>query len=256
MGIYKDFARFYEKGFWPEYSRRMAGIFPSVLQRLELHPERLLDVACGEGTFAIALALQGIKVTGIDISPEMLALARAKARRAGVAIDFLNLDMRLFTFEEEFDLVTCWYDSLNYILKTEELARTFANIWRALKPGGHFVFDINTIYGLAVDWQRYPWYVEMDTKEMFQVISPGYDFERNVVKLNITGFFKEGDAWHRVDEEHEERGYSLLEIRRAFKKAGFIELTCTTDLTEVSPPDRWSDRVWFILRKPLLPAGG
>jgi SAM-dependent methyltransferase len=253
MSMYKEFARFYEKGFWPEYSRRMAGIFPAVLKQLELHPERVLDVACGEGTFAVALARAGVKVTGIDLSADMLALARAKASREGVAIDFLNQDMRLFDFAAEFDLATCWYDSLNYILKPEELAKTFANIYRALKPGGHFVFDMNTIYGLAVDWQRYPWYVEMDTSEMFQVISPSYDFEHNIVKLNITGFLKEGGLWRRVDEEHEERGYTLTEIRRAFKKAGFIELVCTTDLSEISPPNQWSDRVWFILQKPPVP---
>lgn len=249
MSMYKDFARFYEKGFWPEYSRRMAGVFPAVLKRYGLHPERILDVACGEGTFALAMARVGIKVTGIDLSPDMLALARQKAVKEGIIVEFLNQDMRLFSFDSEFDVATCWYDSLNYILKTEELTKTFANIRQALVPGGFFIFDVNTIYGLAVDWQRYPWYVEMDTHEMFQVISPSYDYERNIVNLKITGFSREGDSWHRVDEEHVERGYTLAEIRRCFKKAGFTELACTADLAEMSPPNQWSDRVWFILQR-------
>ena len=227
----------------------MAGVFPAVLKRYGLHPERILDVACGEGTFALAMARVGIKVTGIDLSPDMLALARQKALKEGITVEFLNQDMRLFSFDSEFDVATCWYDSLNYILKTEELTKTFTNIRQALVPGGYFIFDVNTIYGLAVDWQRYPWYVEMDTNEMFQVISPSYDFERNIVNLKITGFSREGDSWRRVDEEHVERGYTLAEIRRCFKKAGFTELACTDDLAEMSPPNQWSDRVWFILQK-------
>ncbi len=250
MSVYKEFARFYELGFWPEYSRRMAGVFPAVLKRFGLHPKRILDIACGEGTFAVAMAKTGLRVTGIDLSPDMLALARKKAETEDVSIEFLNQDMRLFSFDAEFDLATCWYDSLNYILKTEELAKTFANVRRALKPGGYFIFDVNTIYGLAVDWQRYPWYVEIDSREMFQVISPSYDFERNIVKLKITGFFRDGDTWRRIDEEHEERGYTLSEIRRCFKKAGFVEFACTGDLAEMSMPNQWNDRVWFILQKP------
>jgi hypothetical protein len=109
---------------------------------------------------------------------------------------------------------------------------------------------VNTIYGLAVDWQRYPWYVEIDSREMFQVISPSYDFERNIVKLKITGFLRDGDAWRRIDEEHEERGYTLQEIRKCFKKAGLVEFACTGDLAEMSMPNQWNDRVWFILQKP------
>jgi ubiquinone/menaquinone biosynthesis C-methylase UbiE len=247
--MYREFARFYEKGFWPDYSLRMARLFPAVLKRLGLHPERVLDVACGEGTFAVALAREGVKVTGIDLSPDMLALAKEKAARENLAIDFINQDMRLFDFNAEFDLATCWYDSLNYILKPEELVKTFGNVLRALKPGGYFVFDMNTIQGLAVDWQRYPHVIELNTAEMFQVISPSYDFEQNIVKLAITGFLKEGELWRRIDEEHTERGYTIAEIRRTLKKAGFTETHCVSDLGDMTPPNQWSDRVWFIVQK-------
>lgn len=148
--IYREFARFYASGPYPEYSRRMAELLPAVPERSGAKPRTLLDLACGEGTFAVLMAQQSLKVTGVDVSPEMLRFAREKAEEAGVELRFIEQDMRALSLPEKFDLVTCWYDSLNYLLEWEELAQTFADVARVLKPGGLFVFDMNTIYRLAV----------------------------------------------------------------------------------------------------------
>ena len=157
--------------------------------------------------------------------------------------------MHSLKLDERFDLVTCWYDSLNYLLEHEELVRTFINVARVLKPGGLFIFDMNTIYGLAVGWQRHPAYVQQDTEELYEVHRPTYDYERNIATLKITGFLKEGNSWHRFDEEHKERGYTLMEIREALKQAELEELACWGSLREMTPPKPDSGRVWFVARK-------
>ncbi|MCS7240468.1 MAG: class I SAM-dependent methyltransferase [Candidatus Bipolaricaulota bacterium] len=95
MGIYREFARLYTCGAYPEYSRRMAELLPAVLKRFGANPETLLDLACGEGTFAVLMAQQGLRVTGVDASPEMLRFARKKAEEAGVEVHFIEQDMRL-----------------------------------------------------------------------------------------------------------------------------------------------------------------
>ncbi len=249
MDIYERFACFYAKGAYPKYSERMAEILPAVLERFGAKPQTILDLACGEGAFARAMAKKGFQVTGVDLSPKMLQIAQERAQRENVKVEFLLQDMRSLSFEEKFDLVTCWYDSLNYLLKLEDLTRTFAGVWRALKKGDLFIFDMNTVYGLAIGWQRYPCYVQQDTYELFEIHRPIYDFEKNIATLRITGFVKEGNGWSRVEEEHKERGYSLREIRECLKEVGLLELACWGSLQEMDEPRPDSGRVWFVVRK-------
>ncbi len=247
MGIYHEFARFYTCGPYPEYSRAMAELLPRVLERFGAKPETVLDLACGEGTFAVELARRGYRVVGVDISPRMLELARGKAREAGVTVDFIHQDMRSLNLSKKFDLVTCWYDSLNYLLEYEDLERTFANVAEVLNPDGLFIFDMNTRYALSVHWQRHPPYVQQDTEDLFEVHRPSYDYERAIATLKITGFFREGGAWHRFDEVHQERAYTLAQIREALESAGLVELACWGSLREMTPPKPNSGRVWFVV---------
>lgn len=249
MSIYERFAYFYAKGPYPQYSERMAELLPAVLERFGTKPQTILDLACGEGTFAVAMAKKGFRVTGVDLSPQMLQFARERAEQENVHVEFLLQDMRSLSFEDRFDLATCWFDSLNYLLELEDLAKTFAGVHLALKKAGLFIFDMNTIYGLAVSWPRYPCYVQQDTPELFEIHHPSYDFNKNIATMRIMGFVKEGDGWTRMDEEHKERGYTLQEIKQCLQEAGLQELACWGSLQDMSEPRPDSDRVWFVMQK-------
>lgn len=249
MSIYERFAYFYAKGPYPQYSERMAELFPSVLERFGVKPRRLLDLACGEGSFVVAMAKKGVQTTGIDLSPHTLKFAKERAKKEKVSVEFLLQDMCSLPFEERFDLVTCWYDSLNYLLELEDLEKTFTGVYCALKRGGLFIFDMNTIYGLAVNWQRHLCNVQQDTPGLFEIHRPSYDFEKNIATLRITGFMKERNGWARIDEEPKERGYSIEKIKQSLKKIGLQELACWGSMQEMSELKPDSGRVWFITQK-------
>lgn len=249
MGIYEAFAEFYVKGLYPSYSKQMAELLPAVLERFDVRPHTLLDLACGEGTFAVEMAKRGYRVTGVDLAPEMLRFARKRAKGEHIKAVFVQGDMRDLAFNEEFDLVTCWYDSMNYLLELEDLKRTFKGVYRALRPGGLFIFDMNTIYGLAVRWQRQPCYIQQDTPGLLEIHCASYDYEKNIATLRITGFRREGELWLRMDEEHKERGYTLEQIKEALKQANLCELACWGNLKEMSEPNPDSGRVWFVTKK-------
>jgi ubiquinone/menaquinone biosynthesis C-methylase UbiE len=249
MNIYKNFAIVYSKGPYTQYSLWHADRLPRILRQFHANPSNILDIACGEGSFAIALAKRHYAVTGFDQSVNMLRIARGKARKQGAPVSFVKGDMRSIPFKEQFDLVTCWYDSLNYLLKQEDLRKTFAGVAKALRPGGIFIFDMNTEHALSVIWQEQPTRVQQDTSDIFEVHRPSYDPKLHVATLRITAFVRRNGRWNKMDEKHEERAYSLTQIRQCLKSAGLTELTRWGSIRKMTPPRKDSGRVWFIARR-------
>ncbi len=248
--IYREFARLYTLGDFPEFSTYMGQLLPSILEQYHLQPTTILDVACGEGTFAVMMAKQGYKVTGIDQSPEMLIIARKKAQAENIALSFHEMDMRHLKLQTTFDLVTCWYDSLNYILTLDDIETTFTSVSQHMNPDGRFIFDLNTIHWLRTLAQRYAVRVERETNDIFQVHRHSYDENSRIAVFHIVGFLKENDCWiRRVDEHHHQRGYTLDEIRRCLKKAGLAEIACWGNLEERLPVAANSKRMWFLVKK-------
>jgi 2-polyprenyl-3-methyl-5-hydroxy-6-metoxy-1,4-benzoquinol methylase len=249
LGIYEGFAPFFAKGNYPAYSQRVAGVLPSLLQELRCKPHDILDVACGEGTFAVAMAKQGYRVVAIDQSAAMLKLARQRAKREGVGVNFRQQEMQNLTFEQQFDLVTCWYDSLNYLLDLNDVRATFSGVARALRPTGLFMFDVNTIYRLSLLARRYACVVERETIDVFQVHRHTYDVERNIATFHIIGFAKENGHWKRVEEVHRERGYTSEALRMCLQDARLRERACWENLQERRSPTPKSRRLYFVVQK-------
>jgi 2-polyprenyl-3-methyl-5-hydroxy-6-metoxy-1,4-benzoquinol methylase len=249
MGIYEGFAQFFAKGNYPAYSQRMAEALPSLLQELGSRPQDILDIACGEGSFAVAMAKQGFRVTGVDQSAAMLKFATAKAKREGVRVGFHQHDMRKLNFGQQFDLVTCWFDSLNYLLDVKDVRATFDGVARALRPRGLFIFDVNTIYRLNLLARRYACVVERETSDVFQVHRHSYDAERNIATFHIVDFAREKSHWNRVEEVHQERGYAPEELRACLRDAQLQERACWDKLLERHPPTPKSRRLYFVAQK-------
>ena len=247
--IYKDFASSYRIGKYDRYSARMAELMPDILGYFSLNPVNILDLACGEGTFAIKLAELGYQVTGVDLSEEMLKMARESAKKEGREVKFLREDMREISFSKEYDLVTCWFDSMNYLLSEEDWKRVFKNVRNSLTEDGVFIFDMNTLYGLSVEWQNPSCYVAQDKKDIFEVHRKSFDEEHNSAVLNITGFLKENDGWTKFQEKHQEVSYPLEKIEKMFSGIGFEKLACWNNPEVKSEPDEESGRVWYVLEK-------
>lgn len=150
--IYQEFAEIYTVGRFPEHSKEMVEVLPDIFEHFDFYPKRILDLACGEGTFAVKMAEKGYEITGVDASEEMLRFAGEKAEEEGVEVEFIKQDMRELSLEKKFDLSTCWFESLNYILEKEELKNIFENVHRLLVDDGIFIFDMNTLYKMKEIW--------------------------------------------------------------------------------------------------------
>jgi 2-polyprenyl-3-methyl-5-hydroxy-6-metoxy-1,4-benzoquinol methylase len=250
MPIYREFAQLYAKGTYPQFSQRIATLLPSLFDQFNFAPTSILDLACGEGTFAIAMAEQGYSVTGLDKSAEMLKIAETKTKQANLHIDWVQQDIRNLDFLNVFDLVTCWFDSLNYLTDFKDLVSTFNGVNRALQPKGFFLFDLNTIFWLVTLSERYACVVERESEDIFQVHRHSFDSEKNIATFHIIGFIKEnGRLFRKINELHYERGYTLDEVREALTESSLTELACWSDLEEQTPPTNESRRMFFVVQK-------
>ena len=103
---------------------------------------RLLELACGTGTHALALEKMGYKIVAIDCSEDMLACARAKASQVSSSIDFRRQDMRKLDISgEPFDAVICLFDSMGFVKTNEAIKKAFRGVYHNLRPDGLFVFE-------------------------------------------------------------------------------------------------------------------
>ena len=106
---------------------------------------KILDLACGYGAHAIALAKHGFNVTGIDTSGYFLKIARKEAEKEKQKAQFSQKDMRDLSFKERFDLIISMYTSFGYFEKESDDILVLRQISRALKPKGFLLIDLNNI---------------------------------------------------------------------------------------------------------------
>jgi SAM-dependent methyltransferase len=251
MTVYDRFASIYQRGPYLRFSQSLAeSLLPNYLADLAFVPSNHLDVACGEGSLAVAMAEKGYRVTGVDASPQMIALARARAAEAKTAVDFRVEDMRSLPYNCEFDLVTCFFDSLNYLLTVKGLQEAFQNAYQALTPGGYYIFDMNTVYGLAVDWMRERTYIQNEADDFIEIHQQDFDYENLVASMTVTVFQKQGDLWERFEETHQERGYPIADIQFLLHETGFEIAGMYASLSKRSEVQTTSPRVWFAARRP------
>lgn len=251
MGLYNKFADIYQRGPYLRFSQVLVEtVLPEYLEELGIVPKKVLDIACGEGSFAVGMAKLGYEVIGIDQSPQMIALAESRAAEEGALVDFFVEDMRSIPFFNEFDLVTCFFDSLNYMLTIKDLQEAFQNAYQALKPGGFFIFDMNTIFGLAVEWMQAKTYVQNEADDFIEIHRQEYDYENQIATMHITIFKEQGALWERIDEAHHERGYPIADLQYLLTQMGFEISGMYGSLRKRTEVNSNSPRVWFVNRKP------
>src|SRR3989449_8365546 len=113
----------------------------AVFRRYRVNPRTILDLGCGTGNHDLPLARRGFSVTGLDLSRPQLAIARRKAREAGLRIRLVRGDMRSFDLGTSFDAAICMFGAFGYLLKTTDAVRCLRSVRRHLPPDGLFAFE-------------------------------------------------------------------------------------------------------------------
>ena len=104
--------------------------------------DKILDLACGTGTFATMLKLKGYDVSASDLSEEIIEIANEKRKINRLDINFYVADMTNFRVDEKQDVITCFFDSVNFLKDKNEVKKLFNCVYSSLKENGYFIFDI------------------------------------------------------------------------------------------------------------------
>lgn len=226
--------------------RRWVDYLQALLSRFRAAPRTVLDIACGTGNVTFLLAERGYHVAGVDLSEPMLEVAREKARHSQQHIPFYHGDMRCLSLPDRYDLAICLYDSLNYLLKLEEVRQAFQSAYGVLQPGGYYVFDVNTIFALRENLftQRH-----MDSSASVRYDwRSTYNEKTRICRVVMDFWVNEGRDTRHFTEVHYEAGYEPEEIVEALAGAGF-ETLATYEAYTFRPPRADSDRLYFVARK-------
>ena len=223
--------------------RKRAGWLDRQLRKSAIPVHTVLDLACGTGTISCLLAQKGYQVTATDGSEEMLTQAMQKAAALeGQPPLFLHQTMPCLRLLEPVDAAVSTLDSLNYLTREKDIRETFCRVYRWLKPGGMFIFDVNTPYKLRrMDGQMY-----MDeTEDSFCVWRTFFSERTRVCTYQVDLFrLRRDGTWDRDFEEHRERAWTQEELRTYLTDAGFTDIRLTGDLT-LRPPKAEEDR-WIV----------
>ncbi len=232
--LYNDKWEFWGPKMWPYLSQSVIKYNPTA--------KTWLDLCCGTGSLLTFVCQAGFDAVGVDCSPYQLKYAKKNIPQA----QFLLADIRQLSLPKSFDVITCMFDSLNYLTKSKDLKKVFRLVYKHLNKNSHglFIFDMNTFEGLQDTWNRTSTIREPNR---LTIIESSFDVKKALGKCLITGFMKQGRMYHRFEEEHIERGYHATEIETLLTQSRFIFKK--VDGYDFSRPKSRSLRLLYICQK-------
>lgn len=245
MGAYEALAASYDRLTNDVDYEATVAFYEEILAREGVKPRTAVDLACGTGSVALLLAKKGLRVTGVDLSEEMLTVASQKAQEMDSPPVFVRQPLQSLHLPRGVDMAVCALDSLDYLTNPEDCALAIWRVYKALNPGGIFLFDVNTPEKLrAMDGQ-----VFLDEDDDVYCVWRGeFDEKTNICSYGMDLFQRRRDKWERSFEEHREYAYSQEQLTKYLKDAGFTRIRVYGDRC-LEAPREGEQRIYFSARK-------
>ena len=230
-----------------DYREWAAFLDRTIRQYATVPTELVLDLACGTGAVTLPLAELGYDMTGVDLSADMLAVARERAMEAGRGdILWLCQDMRAFELYGTVDAAVCCLDSINYLLKTEDIRRCFSLVHNYLVPDGIFIFDVNTPYKFETVYADRSYVLEAEG--VYCGWQNFYNPKTRICDFCLDIFAENEDGTYtRTEECQRERAYSHKTVQKLLADTGFELLARVSDFDQT--PATETDERWFYVAR-------
>ena len=242
MDAYGDFAYIYDRLMHDDVDYDAWCDYIESLMSLEgCETETICELACGTCSITSRLEARGYRMTGVDISADMINIAKKKTRYA----KYICENMARYSPEEKFGAYLCMIDGINYVLAPKLAERVFRNVREHLEPGGVFIFDVSSRYKLRnIIGNETFIHSEYD---VFYSWQNRYIERHNISDMLLNFFVRRGERYERFEERHLQRAYTERELRALLSRAGFTDVRCFGELT-FEPPKTDCQRLVFVCR--------
>jgi ubiquinone/menaquinone biosynthesis C-methylase UbiE len=223
MGFTKTSSEFYDLIYqWVDYETEVKTLTKLLAEHCMAKPTNILDIACGTGNHALILSQRGYDVTGLDLSEEMINVAKRKTAKANLDIDFVVQDMRNIHLDRKYDCAICMFTAFPYLLTYDDIKKALTSVKKHLVKGGVFLFDFVNISGLKPmpykSWTK----VQDQRGTFYRLHENRFDPKTSVLEFPFQYILIAPDGSTETFEEvHRLRCMSYPEIQRYLGMNGF-----------------------------------
>lgn len=234
MEAYGNFAAVYDRLMDDFNYPAWADYYLRIVRKAGVEPKNICDCACGTGSLSVEFARRGLKVTGVDISQDMLELAAQKARKNGVMLPFVCQDMCKLQLPRKVDALICGCDGVNYLTTDARVLAFFQAAHAQIKPGGVLAFDVSSahklcnvmgdsFFGEERDEVAYLWQNKL---------------ENDILTMDLTFFVQASSGlYRRFSETHRQRAHTIENLSALLAQAGFADVQVYGDQSFEAPRD-------------------
>ena len=241
-------AEFYDIFYRDKPYKKEAAFIHQCLQECSIgKTKRLLELACGTGTHALALEKFNYEIIATDNSEDMLNHARRKAAMVDSAIDFRPQDMRELSLDERpFDAVFCLFDSIGYLKTNEKITEAFLRVRDHLRKDGLFIFEFWHAPAMLTQYEpvRFRRWVVPDG-QLVRISETTLDYVLQTASVRYTIYELLSDGtYHGLEEVQENRFFHVQEMANLISYCDYTPikfLDCYTDNEDIS------EKTWHIL---------
>lgn len=245
---FQDYSKYYDLLYKDKNYKEESNYVLQKLKSINPNVHSVLELGCGSGNHAQYLCSNGLVVTGIERSEDMIAEALKKN-----ITDFspIHGDISNYKVEKKFDAAISLFHVISYLNNNEDLISCFKNTYDHLNSGGIFLFDI--WYTPAVLTQRPETRVrklEDESVRITRIAQSTLNHELNVVNVNFEVIIenKKSNTISTLQENHPMRHFSANEIDLLAKLTGF-EVLEKEEFLSSQPASEKTWGVCFILQK-------
>ncbi len=247
---YKNFAYVYDQLMNEAPYDKWIDFTKILIDKYKVNPKKIIDIGCGTCNISIPLSKQGYEMVGVDISSEMLAMAKHKMLENNVAFLLIEQDMREFELYDTANLVISYCDSFNYLSDSIGLRDTFTKIYNHLEIDGYFIFDLHSPYKITdiYNGKTYAW----NDEDVSVIWIPDVNVDELTVEHDLTFFIKnDSGSYDKFQETHKQKTYEPEIIKDILKETGFEVADVYSDF-KLQPVTNTTERIFYVAKKQLF----